>query len=256
PYSWDVQDVQRWIMWLVKEKRLEYAAEHMHVFYKLSGAQLVTLCDNYQKMSTQQSPQLAPAQRIMIEAVCAHLDIWKSAAQTMSYATNMSATNTSNIKSNDDHGSNNVISNNNSRGNCHGQNLQIVSGLTSSGVSSQPKGCEQQLDEIDLLPYQLSQVTEYTQPPQHQHTQYSTVQQVMNPGQLSSGQTLKYSLATHEGNGLEMQLNSVSSNCNSVGYPVHSSPPLYVDLNEDTYSDGKVLRKSAFSNVEVEDFSW
>lgn len=36
PYSWDMHDVQRWILWLIKEKKLECSAEHMHLFYKVN----------------------------------------------------------------------------------------------------------------------------------------------------------------------------------------------------------------------------
>ncbi|XP_003738831.2 SAM pointed domain-containing Ets transcription factor-like [Galendromus occidentalis] len=78
PYSWDMHDVQRWILWLIKEKRLECSAEQMHLFYKVSGAQFVSWCD---KMVNNQ--QLSSAQRTMVEAISAHLDIWKSAAQAM-----------------------------------------------------------------------------------------------------------------------------------------------------------------------------
>ncbi|XP_022653351.1 protein C-ets-1-like isoform X2 [Varroa destructor] len=233
PNSWNIHDVQRWILWLVKEEKLEYAAEHMHVFSKVNGARLVTLCDNYQKMSLQQGPQVVSAQRLMVETVCAHLDIWKSAAQTIGCATSANTTDANSSNNSDRTGDNSACH--------HGQQLQITSTISNNSFSSlHTQDCNQQLDDIDLLPYQLSQVPDYVALHQHQqqhhHSSYSA-QHVTTPGQMSGTQTLKYPLAAYGGaTGLEIQLNAAST-CSSSMYPGHSSPPLYGDLNEEGYSD-------------------
>lgn len=66
---------------------------------------------------------------------------------------------------------------------------------------------------------------------------------------MSGTQTLKYPLAAYGGaTGLEIQLNAAST-CSSSMYPGHSSPPLYGDLNEEGYSDGKYSRPDVLHDV-------
>lgn len=230
-----MQDVHRWIMWLVKEKRLEYAAEHMHVFYKLNGAQLAALCDNYQKMSTHQNSQLGLTQRVMIEAVCAHLDIWKSAAQTIGCGSNSPMH--SKVCSDDNGG------------------LQITSGILSSVGDSLPNGMQmsqrcnsQQLADLDLLPYDGPQTAGvYGQGQQGQH-QYVSSQHLINASHMSQTRQSapKYGAALGE-----MHLNGASATCHSAMYPTHSSPPMYTDPNDDTYSDGKDGPSSEFESLRL-----
>lgn len=83
PYSWSMHDVQKWILWLIKEQSLDCSSGQLQVFYKINGSQLVSLCESQSKlMQGSQSSQLGQYHKV-VEMISAHLEIWKSAAQSV-----------------------------------------------------------------------------------------------------------------------------------------------------------------------------